>query len=150
MATAEVTVLTGGAEVTVPAGNGGAGGKGGEELWLRPADLQRTLGWEIRPEGVCAGEVCVPLDPRLEGKVVRRQDGEEWFDVAAFARHVGQPYARSGEVWSFGAPAHEWQRWGGSGGEMAPDFALPDVNGSMRTLAEFRGKKVFLLTWASW
>ena len=144
-ATGEVPVRVGGREATVP-----ARGVGDEELWLRAADLPAAVGWEIKPEGVCAADVCVPLDARLEGELIRRRDGETWINLARFARHAGQPFARSenGSVWSFGAPAHEWQRW--RGGERAPDFALPDRTGRTRSLAEFAGKKVFLLTWASW
>jgi cytochrome c-type biogenesis protein len=32
----------------------------------------------------------------------------------------------------------------------APDFTLPDMNGNTHSLSDFRGKKVLLLTWASW
>jgi len=32
----------------------------------------------------------------------------------------------------------------------APDFALPDPTGRMHRLSDYRGKKVFLVTWASW
>src|SRR5262245_46397353 len=32
----------------------------------------------------------------------------------------------------------------------APDFALPDLDGRRHRLAEHRGKKVFLVAWASW
>jgi hypothetical protein len=32
----------------------------------------------------------------------------------------------------------------------APDFALPDLAGRRHRLAEHRGKKVFLVAWASW
>jgi hypothetical protein len=32
----------------------------------------------------------------------------------------------------------------------APDFALPDRQGKMVRLSDFRGKKVLLVTWASW
>ena len=31
-----------------------------------------------------------------------------------------------------------------------PDFALPDINGQPHRLSDYRGKKVFLATWASW
>src|SRR5688500_18182869 len=120
MATAEVTVLSAGAAATVR-----AGAVDEDALWLRASDLPAVVGWEIKPEGICAGDVCVPLSAHPEADLRQRFDGEEWFNVARFGRHAGQPYARSGDgmVWSFGAPAHEWQRWGG--GELAPDFALP-------------------------
>ena len=32
----------------------------------------------------------------------------------------------------------------------APDFTLPDLDGRMHTLSEHRGRKVLLVTWASW
>jgi hypothetical protein len=32
----------------------------------------------------------------------------------------------------------------------APDFALPDLDGRVHTLAQQRGKKVLLVAWASW
>ena len=35
-------------------------------------------------------------------------------------------------------------------GEMAPDFTLPDLAGRSHTLSSFRGKKVFMVAWASW
>ncbi|PYS58122.1 MAG: hypothetical protein DMF74_24460, partial [Acidobacteria bacterium] len=30
------------------------------------------------------------------------------------------------------------------------NFTLPDLNGKLHSLADFRGKKVLLVTWASW
>lgn len=32
----------------------------------------------------------------------------------------------------------------------APDFALPDLEGRTRTLAEFRGKALLLFFWTTW
>jgi peroxiredoxin len=32
----------------------------------------------------------------------------------------------------------------------APDFTLPDIDGQLHSLSDFLGKKVFLVTWASW
>ena len=32
----------------------------------------------------------------------------------------------------------------------APEFALPDLTGKIRTLAEFRGKTLLLFFWATW
>jgi len=51
-------------------------------------------------------------------------------------------------IWSFGAMPLE-RRGFLQGGE-APDFALPDRDGNIVRLSDFRGKKVLLLTWASW
>ena len=32
----------------------------------------------------------------------------------------------------------------------APDFALPNREGEVVRLSDFRGKKVLIITWASW
>jgi hypothetical protein len=32
----------------------------------------------------------------------------------------------------------------------APDFTLPDLDGKMHSLSDYRGKRVFLTTWSSW
>ena len=35
-------------------------------------------------------------------------------------------------------------------GDDAPDFELKDRDGNVVRLSDFRGKKVLLVTWASW
>ena len=35
-------------------------------------------------------------------------------------------------------------------GSMAPDFTLPDLDGKLHSLSDYRGKKVVLMSWASW
>ncbi len=35
-------------------------------------------------------------------------------------------------------------------GEVLPDFTLPDLDGHMHSLTEFRGKKLLVFMWASW
>lgn len=35
-------------------------------------------------------------------------------------------------------------------GDPAPDFALPDLSGTTRTLADFRGRPVLINFWATW
>ena len=32
----------------------------------------------------------------------------------------------------------------------APDFELPDLDGTMHRLSDYRGRKVLLSAWASW
>ncbi|MBX9604973.1 MAG: redoxin domain-containing protein [Gammaproteobacteria bacterium] len=32
----------------------------------------------------------------------------------------------------------------------APDFTLPDIDGNLHSLSDYRGKRVFLTTWSSW
>jgi hypothetical protein len=68
--------------------------------------------------------------------------------LSEFARLLRQPVAREAEVWYFGPRAEEQNSFTKS--LVAPDFKLPDMNGKLHSLRDFRGKKVLLLTWASW
>ena len=127
------TVLTdqGVHDVAAPAG-----------LLLTPADTERVTGWTLKPEGLCRDELCMPLagDMLRGGRV----------DVAAFWRHLGNPVVsdRAGGAWVLGTAAGD--RQAALTGLQAPDFVLPDLAGTPHRLSDYRGKKVFLTTWASW
>lgn len=119
----------------------------GDELWLDAAAIEQATGWTWKPEGLCRGDLCVPLPPHAdEGSVVR--DGR--LNLAAMWRRSGQPVVHD-------AAARTWVLGTGSarrGAELAtlqaPDFALPDLDGREHRLSSNRGRKVFLATWASW
>jgi hypothetical protein len=123
----------------------------GDALWLGPADLERCGGWEAKPEGLCRGALCVPVPPGEAGrKLVSEAHGARRVDLIALARHMGQPVAESSEhaVWSIGEAADDVADRLLS--LEAPDFTLPGLAGQTHTLSSFRGRKVFLLAWASW
>ena len=119
------------------------------QLWITTVDLKRATGFELKPQGVCRNELCFPLPKSREQEFVRKSPGKTWFDLVAFARLVHQPVAHDEALatWYFGLRSD--QRQGLSSLE-APDFTLPDMNGKIHSLSDFRGKKVLLLTWASW
>lgn len=111
-------------------------------LWMSATDAERVTGWTLKPEGMCRAELCVPMP----ASVVK---GSE-IDVAAFWTKLGGPVVASEarDVWALGAPADE--RNAALEGLQAPDFTLPDIDGTLRSLSQLRGKKVFVATWASW
>lgn len=120
------------------------------DLWVSPEDLTRINDFVLKPEGACLDELCIPvLQDRDSDMFVRRQD-QSWFNVTGLADKLQQAHVTDHEdgVWSFGGMPIE-RRAFFQGGE-APDFALPDRDGNIISLANFRGKKVLLLTWASW
>lgn len=111
-------------------------------LWIHKVDLNRINGFELKPQGACRADVCIPIK-----KDMTRGD---YFDVTAFARMVGQSVVvdQANRVWSFGEiPA---VRGSFLESRMAPDFAVPNRKGRVVRLSEFRGKKVLVVTWASW
>jgi len=114
----------------------------GDALWVRTQDLPRVNGFELNDQGACRADLCIPVPEHM----VRGG----YVNVTAFAKHAGQavvaePGAR---VWSFGdMPA---LRGGLADSRVAPDFEVPDRLGRPVHLAGFRGKKVLVVTWASW
>jgi hypothetical protein len=117
-----------------------------QALWCSAKDALRATGWEAKPEGLCKGPICVPLPAGREREFV----GDGQINLTALWRHLGQPAVRSerGEVWVLSEGARV--RQAALASLEAPDFSLPDPSGRMHRLSDYRGKKVFLVTWASW
>jgi hypothetical protein len=111
---------------------------------LDPASLEQTLGWTLKPEGLCRGEVCVPV---RDTAALVRDDG---IDLAAFADAVGQPLALNLDERAAALGTRAGDRAEILDTGYAPDFTLPDLDGKMHSLSEHRGKKVLLIVYASW
>ena len=113
-----------------------------DALWVRTRDLPAINQFDVKPQGACRADICIPIT-----KEMRRG---EYFDLTAFAKKVRQPVVEDVEerVWSFG----EIQALRGTFLEnrMAPDFVVPDRAGRPVHLSQFRGKKLLVMTWASW
>jgi len=118
----------------------------GDRLWLAKDDVQRATGWTLKPEGLCREDICVPVPRGREPEFI---EGDA-VNIAAFWRHMGHPVVSDGhgDTWVLGTGAGERARALSS--LQAPDFALPDLEGRRHALADQRGKKVLLVTWASW
>lgn len=114
---------------------------GGESLWLEAADMHAATGWKLETEGLCRGDACVRVDPAWRDDAGR-------IDLLAFARHMGQPVTRDGQVIAIGENVNA--RRDALFSLTAPDFSLPDLDGVMHALSDYRGKKVFLHSWGSY
>lgn len=116
------------------------------EPWLPVDSLERLAGWELKPEGACQDERCVPIPRGREAEFVR--DGR--FNIAALARYLGQPVLHDEPTgtWLIGESAEV--RASNLRSLQAPDFTLPDFKGVSHSLSDYRGRKVFLVSWASW
>jgi len=119
-------------------------------LWITMKDLKRATGFVVKPQGVCRDELCFPLPAKRKAEFISKRGAETWFNLTAFAALVKQPVARDEKngVWYFGK--REDERGAYLASLKAPNFTLPDLNGKMHSLADYRGKKVLLVTWASW
>lgn len=117
-----------------------------EGLLILPEDLSRINGFELKPEGACYKDMCIPLTENL----LAEQDGKQWFDLTAFADLLSQEYVvdKEADVWSFAEiPA---KRDNMLVNAMAPDFEVTDRQGNLITRADLKGKKALIVTWSSW
>ncbi len=117
----------------------------GDQLWLTPEDFQAAAGWTLKPEGLCREQACVPLP-----KDGSWRDAEGRLDLAGFAARFKRPIVRDDKhaVWAFGERADA--RAERLLSLQAPDFKLPDLDGRMHSLSDYRGSKIFLMAWGSY
>ncbi len=109
-----------------------------ETLEIDSVELERRTGWQIKPQGACKGERCVPLS----------SVGEERVDARLLAERLGMPLVHD-------EPSGLWCLGPEAGGRalvdvQAPDLELPDIHGRAFRLRSLRGSKVLLVAWASW
>jgi hypothetical protein len=104
-----------------------------EGLDIDETTFQKATGWEIKPEGACKGDVCVPLPGG--------------FDLASTARRLGMALVRDEQhdLWALGP-----ESLGGRAlvTAAAPDLVLDDLDGNEFRLDSLRGQKVVLVAWA--
>jgi len=119
---------------------------GSQGLWISPVDLEKLSGWTLKREGVCKGSTCVPIPPGRESEFVSDGGG---FNLAALAQLLGETAVHSDDLsaWVVLEPLSSLRRIQSLA---APDFALPDLDGRLHRLSDYRGNKVFLVAWASW
>jgi hypothetical protein len=111
-----------------------------ERLDVAPDELERQTGWELKPEGLCKDDRCVPLP---DGGAT---DGVVY--VTAVAERLGMPLVHDAghELWALGPEAGDRVL---ASAELPP-IVLADVEGRRFDLASLRGQKVLIAAWASW
>lgn len=120
------------------------------DLWVSPEDLTRVTGLVLKPEGACLADICIPVKQDADTDLFVSREGKNWLNATGLAKKLRQGVVvdRAKRVWSFGqVPA---TRTAFHEKAMAPDFALKDRQGNTIRLSDYRGKKVIIMTWASW
>jgi hypothetical protein len=111
---------------------------------LSPERLRSAFGWELKSEGLCHGKTCFPVADLTS---LVNGDG---VDLARCADIVDRPLAIdvAERVAYLGVSAADRAARLASG--EAPDFTLPDLDGRLHSLSDYRGRKVLLVAHASW
>jgi hypothetical protein len=116
----------------------------GDAVRVAPEAIARALGWELKSQGLCRDDTCIPV--RERDALVDR-DG---IDLATLARLLDRPLALDAAEGVAVLGASAGVRAGRLASLDAPDFTLPDLDGRLHSLAGYRGRKVLLIAWASW
>lgn len=104
-----------------------------DRLDIDAGTFHAGTGWEIKPEGACKGEMCVPLPGG--------------FELAGTAQRLGMALVHDEEhgSWALGPETI-------SGRALvtaeAPELELSDLAGRPFRLSSLRGQKVVLVAWA--
>jgi hypothetical protein len=116
----------------------------GERLLVAASDLSAAIGWELKPEGLCQGDICVPVRD-----VDAMWVGDD-IDIAGVATALGRPAVVDAGacIAVVGLPSES--RRAALDGLRAPSFTLPDLDDKPHSLEEWRGKKVVLAAFATW
>jgi len=104
---------------------------------LDPDLFERDTGWQIKPEGACKGDVCIPLPDAAAQSL----------DAIAIAEAMGLPVVEDTQHGlisigpeSIGARALTTA--------VAPELVLPDLEGNPFSLSSLKGQKILVYAWA--
>jgi hypothetical protein len=103
------------------------------------AAFAAQTGWEIKPEGACKADRCVPLpDAPDDGPI----------DAHVLSTRLGMALVAD-------EPRGLWALGPESGGRallsaVMPELELPDRHGRPFALRSLRGTRIVMVAWASW
>jgi hypothetical protein len=111
-----------------------------DRLDVTTDDLAQGTGWELKVEGLCKHDRCVPFPPGSGADGV--------VDVRAVAERLGMPLVHDDrhDLWALGPECSDHVL---ESAEL-PSIVLADVDGRPFDLASLRGEKVLIAAWASW
>ena len=114
------------------------------KLGVSADDFAHATGWSLKPEGLCKGEICVPV------RDTAAMSNGAAIDLAEFARVTGRDMVidASRNVVAIGEQASS--RAAAMATLDAPNFILPDINGNLVSLSDFANRKKLILAWSSW
>ena len=108
-------------------------------------EFAEATGWDLRPEGLCNGDVCVP---------VRDRDSAEpepgFIDLEVVAPLLDRPVVVDGVSGVVSIGATRRARSEALIERRAPSFRLPGLDGDVHCFEDLRGRLTVLVTFSSW
>ena len=107
-------------------------------------EIKDVLGWEIKPEGLCKDDACIPVNHEQNIK------HNERYNLRTVAHLTGHPTLSSQELKAITIGQPAGLRSSALREKIAPDFVLPDIEGVERAFSDWAGKKRLLVAFSSW
>lgn len=114
------------------------------EPYLNARSIEKVLDWELKPEGLCKNDVCIPLSNKVQ------VSDEGLLNVADIANLVGHPTLVDSTLGIVTIGKSREIRSKALKDRIAPDFTLTDISGVDRSLSDWAGKKRLLVAFSSW
>ncbi len=118
---------------------------GGGDLWAEAGALEPATGWVLELEGLCRGDLCVPVRDRTA-----LLDAAGRIGLGAFARAIGRVAAIDEEAQVVVLGDGGRGRREALASRQAPDVSLVGLDGRTHQLSEWNGRKRAVVAWASW
>ena len=107
-------------------------------------DFVKITGWQLKPEGLCIAEICVPV------RDAKSLTNQTQIDLVEFARVTNQNIVVDQQRKVAALGEHADTRSEAMTTLDAPDFRLPDIHGRQVSFSDFNRRKRLLLAWSSW
>jgi len=112
-------------------------------------ELNIATGFSLKESGACYDplNICIPLS---EEGFTQIKSNQKWLNISKLSKRLDQACISNEDqsLWSLGLIPESRKAMLSS--SIAPDFEIEDMNGATIRLSDFRGKKVLLVTWATW
>jgi len=120
-----------------------------DTLWIKADELKTATHFELKKSGVCYDplNICIPL---VEDGFVQENEAGQWLNMSKVAAKLGQACVsdENHTVWSLGLIPEVRKAMLDTA--IAPNFEIADIHGETLRLSDLRGKKVLIVTWATW
>ena len=108
-----------------------------ESLQIPTREFESGTGWQIKAEGACKGDVCIPL----------KDSPGDLVNIEQIAIDMNLPLVTepAAACWSLGPDSIGGRTLSTA---KAPNLTLPDLAGNMFELSSLKGKKIVIYAWA--